>query len=833
MTDPSHFFNRELSTLDFQERVLALAENPNMPLLERVRFLAIVSSNLDEFFQVRVAGLMEQRAAGIRRAAPDGRTPGRQLEEIAVRAHDIVARKSRLFEREIVPALTARDIEFADYGELDGDAKAELDELFERDVYAVLTPLAVDPSHPFPFISNLSLNLAVMVLNPKTGEEQFARVKVPPVLPRFIVLGDGRRFVPVEQIIAAHIDRLFPGMEVLAHYPFRVTRSADQAVEEEEADDLLEAMESILATRHRFSRVVRLEVDSSMPGDVITYLLDKMGLGRDAVYTTDGPLALDGLWAIYGLDRPELKDEPWQPVTQPALASVGGGRSIFDVIAEQDLLVHLPYDSFVTSVQAFLAEAAVDPAVVAIKMTLYRTSDPTDPALGGETSIVKSLQVAARAGKQVVCLIELKARFDEEANINWARMLEEAGVHVVYGVADLKTHTKTALVVRREPGGLRRYSHVGTGNFNPKTAVLYEDLGILTADDEIGADLSELFNVLTGFSRQKKYRRLLVAPTSLRRKLARRIRKQTELGEQGRIVLKSNHLVDPHIIDLLYEASKAGVEIDLIIRGNCCLRPGVPGLSERIRVRSIVGKYLEHSRIFKFGSGDDAEYLIGSADLMQRNLSRRVEATTPVRDPAIKARLEEVLQVCLADDLLAWELGGDGTWAKAPTRRGISAHLRFEQLARDRSAGATPDPEAGKTAGEGIVLAAGGLVHRTGDAGELEVMIVHRPRYDDWSLPKGKLAPGETEAEAALREVFEETGMDCALEQELGSIVYTDHEGFRKVVRYWAMSLRGGTFQANQEVDEANWLPIPDAAAALSYERDRALVRSLEKTLSG
>ena len=810
--------------------MLALAESPNMPLLERAKFVAIVSSNLDEFFQVRVAGLMEQRTAGVRKTAADGRTPAEQLEEIARKTHRLADRKARLFLNEIVPALENQGIRLTDYEDLCPESREELDRLFETEMYPVLTPLAVDPAHPFPYISNLSLNLAVTVTNPKTGEQQFARVKVPPFLPRFIVLEDQEHFVRVEQVISAHIDRMFPGMEVTGHHPFRVTRSAEQALEEEEADDLVEAMESLLITRHRFSRGIRLEVSGDMPDDLREYLVKKIRIDPDAVYVTDGPLALNGLWGIYALDRPELKDEPWVPVTQPALADHDDNGSIFDAIRQQDLLIHLPYDSFTTSVQAFIAHAAADPGVVAIKQTLYRTSDPEDPALGGETSIVRSLMAAARAGKQVVCLIELKARFDEEANINWARMLEEAGVHVVYGVAGLKTHSKIALVVRREPDGLHRYSHVGTGNYNPKTATLYEDLGILTADEEIGADLSELFNVLTGFSRQKKYRHLLVAPTGLRRKLVRRIRKQADLGEQGRIVFKLNHLVDPKIIEELYEASQAGVEIDLVVRGVCCLRPGVPGMSDRIRVRSTVGKYLEHSRIFRFGSGDEAEYLIGSADLMQRNLDRRVEAAIPIKASDLMARLEEVLRVNLSDDLLAYTLAGDGLWAKVPPIDGINTHFRFEDLALARSQGAAPDPDAAATAE--TVMAAGGVVHRSDENGRREVLIVHRPRYDDWSLPKGKLESGETESEAALREVFEETGLDCALGPEMGSIEYHDQKGIHKVVRYWAMTLRRGQFKRNEEVDEARWLPVPEAAAHLTYERDRALVRTLDEILT-
>lgn len=793
--------------------------------------MAIVSSNLDEFFQVRVAGIMDQRAAGVRKTTADGRTPAQQLAQIAEKTQRLVARKDRVFLNEIAPMLEAEGIKLTQYSGLRPADRRYLDKLFETEMYPVLTPLAVDPAHPFPYISNLSLNLAVLVTNPKTGDQQFARVKVPKSLPRFIVLTDQEHFVPVEQVIGTHIDRLFPGMDIAGHHPFQITRSAEQALEEEEADDLLEAMESLLVTRHRFSRAIRLEVGSDMPENLRDYLVSKLAIDPGAMYISDAPLALSGLWGIYGVDRPDLKDTPWKPVTQPAIASLREKDSIFKAIRERDILIHLPYDSFVTSVQSFIAQAAADKDVVAIKQTLYRTADPGDPALGGERSIVRSLMAAARAGKQVACLVELKARFDEEANITWARMLEEAGVHVVYGVAGLKTHSKIALVVRREADGLRRYSHVGTGNYNPKTATLYEDLGLLTADEEIGADLSELFNVLTGFSRQTKYRRLLVAPTSLRRKLVRRIRDQAELGTEGRIVFKLNHLVDPMIIDELYGASQAGVEIDLIVRGVCCLIPGVPGLSEHIRVRSIVGKYLEHSRIFRFGNGVDVEYLIGSADMMERNLNNRVEALIPIADPGLQARLEEVLRVNLHDDLLAWALASDGSWTRVHPIEGINSHFRFEELALARSEGAAPDPEAAVTTGT-TVMAAGGVVHRTTEDGTREILVIHRPRYNDWSLPKGKLEPSETESEAALREVFEETGLDCELGPEMGSIEYVDQQGLHKVVRYWAMTLRGGKFRVNEEVDEALWLPALEAVSRLSYDRDRALARSLEEILS-
>jgi polyphosphate kinase len=614
-------------------------------------------------------------------------------------------------------------------------------------------------------------------------------------------------------------------MEILGQYPFRVTRSADQALEEEEADDLLEAMEELLHTRHHFSRAVRLEIDESMPDEVRDLLARQMQLDDGHIYVHSGLLSHNGLWAVYGLDRPELKDEPWVPPTQPGLADLDDGPSLFSRLADGDRLVHLPYDAFGTSVGAFIAAAAADPRVVAIKQTLYRTDDPDDPAIGGESSIVESLMRAARSGKQVVVLVELKARFDEEANINWARMLEEAGVHVVYGVTGLKTHSKTALVVRREGDRLVRYSHIGTGNYNPKTARIYEDLGLFTANPEIGADLSELFNVLTGYSRQKKYRKIWVAPTTLRTKLSKQIRNQAKLGTEGRIVWKLNHVIDPKIMKLLYEASQAGVQIDLVIRGVCGVRPGVEGLSENIRVRSIVGKYLEHSRIFRFGSGDDAVYFFGSADMMQRNLNSRVEAMTPIEDPELRRRLEEILQICLADDSLAWELHGDGSWTKVPTIHGLNTHLRLESLALARARGAGADPEHAPDT-EDVVMAAGGIVHRRGDEGAREVLVAHRPRYDDWSFPKGKLTGEESEAEAALREVREETGYNCELGPEIGAIEYLDPSDRRKIVRYWAMNVIDGAFASNDEVDEVRWVDVDSALDSLTYDRDRALLRT-------
>ncbi|MBA3266861.1 MAG: polyphosphate kinase 1, partial [Acidimicrobiia bacterium] len=521
-----------------------------------------------------------------------------------------------------------------------------------------------------------SLNLAVTVHDPKTGEHRFARVKVPPLLPRFVVMPDGERFVPVEQVIAAHLDTLFPGMDIQNREPFRVTRNADLALGEEEADDLLAAVELELR-RRRFGRAVRLEVDSRMSDETRELLMRELEVEPDDLYAVEGPLDLGGLWSVYELDRPELKDETWVGVTQPALVDAEGNPAdMFAVLREGEVLVHHPYDSFATSVVAFVEQAAADPSVLAIKQTLYRTS--------GDSPIVKALIRAAEAGKQVAVLVELKARFDEQANIAWARALEEAGVHVVYGLLGLKTHTKTALVVRDEADGIRRYCHVGTGNYNPKTAGLYEDLGLLSSDPDLGADLSELFNYLTGYSRKSHYRKLLVAPLSLRSEMVELIRAQRNAGSDGRIVMKMNSLVDSSVIDELYEASEAGVSIDLVVRGICCLRPGVEGLSENIRVRSIVGRFLEHSRIYAFGHRGHRQYLIGSADLMPRNLDRRVEAVTPVDNAELQARLQEILDVCLSDDMLASELHSDATWHKVPSEKDVNAQRRLHELAFER-----------------------------------------------------------------------------------------------------------------------------------------------------
>ena len=673
----ARYLNRELSRLDFNERVLALAEDDALPLLERVKFLAIVSENLDEFFQIRVAGLKEQEAAGLSPTAPDGLSPREQLAAIRVGVERLSTRASDLFGV-LRPRLASGGIRILDWDELKPGHRKELREVFESRIFPVLTPLAVDPAHPFPYISNLSLNLAVVTRDAATGEERFARVKVPPLLPRFLKLSGSRRFIPVEQVIAAHLDQLFPGMRIEAWHVFRVTRDADIEVEVDEAEDLLSALRTELLRRRRSPEAVRLEVNPTMTRETRSLLQRELGLKRSDVYVVDGLLDLGDLWALTELNRPTLKVRPWIGVTQRRLAAAEGAPpDIFAVLREGDVLVQHPYDSFTTSVEEFVRQAARDPRVLAIKQTLYRTSDEESP-------IVQALVRAAEAGKQAVALVELQARFDEEANIAWARKLEQAGVHVVYGVVGLKTHAKVILVVREEGHAIRRYCHVGTGNYHPATARIYEDVGLLSADPDLTADVADLFNFLTGYSNQRMYRKALVAPSSLRSRLLELIAEEAAAPD-GRIVIKVNNLVDPVVIDALYAASQAGTEIDLVVRSICCLRPGVPGLSETIRVRSIVGRYLEHSRVFRFGSdARGPRYYIGSADLMQRNLDGRVECLAPVTDPVLADRLDEILTVCLADDVLAWELVADG-WRKTRTKRGVESQLRLHELAELRA----------------------------------------------------------------------------------------------------------------------------------------------------
>jgi polyphosphate kinase len=674
---PDTYLNRELSWLEFSRRVLALTARADFPVLEKAKFLAIWASNLDEFFQVRVAGLKEQLAHGLRAVTADGLTPSQQLAAIREEVISQYEEVSKRFMAEVAPALSAEGIVFSDYSTLDDEDRDFLDARFRELVFPVVTPLAVDPAHPFPYISNLSLNLAIVVRNPDSGVSRFARVKIPPILPRFVVLPDGERFVSLEQVIAAHIESLFPGMEVLQHHPFRVTRNADFEIEEDEGGDLLMAIESEL-TQRRFGRIVRLEVQPDMPDEILELLKREMGAADDDIYRVEAPLDLAGLWSLYDLERPELRFEPFAGVIPPRLAvPLGEAPDVFAVLRQGDVLVHHPYDSFASTVEAFVAQAARDPSVLALKVTLYRTST--------DSLIMRSLIEAAQRGKQVVALVELKARFDEERNIEWAQRLEEAGVHVMYGVVGLKTHTKVALVARREGDLVVRYAHVGTGNYNERTARTYEDIGIFTSDPEVGADLSDLFNYLTGYSRQRSYRKLAVSPDGVRHRITELIRAEADRPD-GHITMKMNALVDEGIIEELYAASRAGVKVELIVRSICCLRPGVTGLSDNITVRSLVGRYLEHSRIYRFGQrGTRRTYLVGSPDMMPRNLDRRVEAVIPVNDPDLQFRLDEILDVVLADDNLAWQMLPDGSWHRVPRSTGVDAHVALQELALARA----------------------------------------------------------------------------------------------------------------------------------------------------
>jgi polyphosphate kinase len=655
------FLNREVSWLDFNARVLELAEDETLPLLERVKFLAIFASNLDEFYMVRIAGLKRRQTTGLTVRSPDGLTIREQLERVTRRTQDLVQRHADVFIKDVTPRLEDAGIRIVHWPDLEDDDARRLREYFRDQVFPVLTPLAVDPAHPFPYISGLSLNLAVMVRDPDSGVAHFARVKVPNNVPRFIPVGPTDRtatFLPLEDLIAAHLPQLFPGLDVVSHHLFRVTRNADLEVEEDRDEDLLQALERELA-RRRFGPAVRLEVTESMDPQILEVLLSEMEMQPHDVLHVPGLLDLGSLWALYELDRPELKDDPFVPATHPRLSEGETPKSVFATLREGDVLVQHPYYSFATSVQRFIEQAAADPQVLAIKQTLYRTS--------GDSPIVNALIDAAEAGKQVVVLVEIKARFDEEANITWARSLERAGCHVVYGLVGLKTHCKTALVVRREHGVLRRYCHIGTGNYNPKTARIYEDLGILTADPRVGADLTDLFNTLTGYSRQTNYRMLMVAPHGIRTGLIEKIRREARHAAEGKasgIRFKLNSLVDERIIDALYEASAAGVPVELFIRGICALRPGVPGLSETIRVRSIVGRFLEHSRVMSFANGGDKEWWIGSSDLMHRNLDRRVEVLLRVCDETAGRELGRMFDEAMAPEVRSWQLGGDGDWTR-------------------------------------------------------------------------------------------------------------------------------------------------------------------------
>lgn len=662
------YLNRELSWLDFNARVLHLASDGSIPLLERLRFCVIAAGNLDEFFQVRVASLKARVADGRTERSFDGLTPHVQLAGIRSQVEDLMRRLAGVLRDDLFGALAEAGIRILDWSDLDLDDRKFLEGEFSDRIYPILTPLAVDPGHPFPYISNLSTSLGVRLTDRQSGGRCFARIKVPFTYGRLLGLPDGERFVPIEQVIAAHLDALFPGMEITEHACFRVTRNADLSVDEQEAEDLLTAVEAELQ-RRRFRAVVRLEMATSASVGIRNLLMDELDVLSTDVYATDILLHVTGLGQLCGLERPDLR---WQSRSQlvpaPLRPRSDGTPDFFATISTQDILAHHPYDSFGGSVQEFIHQAAEDPDVLAIKMTLYRTD--------GDGEIVEALVSAAERGKQVAVVVELKARFDEQANIGWARRLENAGVHVAYGLVGLKVHAKVCLVIRAEPDGIKRYCHVGTGNYNSLTARLYEDLGLLTADERIGADLSHLFNRLTGYGHGFTYEGLVVAPEELRPHLAGLIAGEAAYGSEGRITLKLNSLVDAEMIDALYAASAAGVRIDLLVRGICCLRPGVAGLSETISARSVVGRYLEHSRIFCFGNAAGAGrpvYLIGSADLMQRNLNRRIEALVPVTDEGLQRRLQHILDVSLDETARAWMLSPDGTWV--PPRPGtVSPH---------------------------------------------------------------------------------------------------------------------------------------------------------------
>ncbi|MEV0435465.1 MULTISPECIES: RNA degradosome polyphosphate kinase [Nocardia] len=659
------YLNRELSWLDFNARVLALAEDASLPLLERAKFLAIFASNLDEFYMVRVAGLKRRAETGLSVRSADGRSPSEQLEMITARAQELAERHAKVFIDSVNPALAGAGIDIIGWSGLDEAEQQRLSSYFTDQVFPVLTPLAVDPAHPFPYISGLSLNLAVTVKDAGTGGEHFARVKVPDNVDRFVrVRRTGApsaiaAFLPMEELIAAHLDLLFPGLTVVETHSFRITRNADFEVDEDRDEDLLQAMERELA-RRRFGKPVRLEVSDDMTEHMLELLLRELEVDPADVIQVPGLLDLSCLWQVYGVDRPELKDAPYVPATPAAFGERETPRNVFSALREGDVLVHHPYDSFSTSVQRFIEQAAADPQVLAIKQTLYRTS--------GDSPIINALIEAAEAGKQVVALVEIKARFDEQANIKWARALEQAGVHVVYGLVGLKTHCKTCLVVRREGSTIRRYCHIGTGNYNPKTARLYEDVGLFTAAPEIGADLTDLFNSLTGYSRKEDYRNLMVAPLGVRAGIIERIDREIELAREGfdaRIRLKANAIVDEQIIDALYRASQAGVPVQIVVRGICGLRAGVPGLSENIEVRSILGRFLEHSRVLQFQAQEQT--WIGSADMMHRNLDRRVEVMVQVKDPRLTEQLGVVFDSALDPMTRCWVLLPDGSWQASPT----------------------------------------------------------------------------------------------------------------------------------------------------------------------
>ena len=664
------FSSRELSRLEFGARLLDLAADETLPILERCKFTGIFADMIDEFFQVRVVSLLDKVAAGVQTPGLDGVRPRQQLASIRERVAQLFERQDHLVTEVLFPKLSENGITVLRYAELNEESKLLADEYFHQNVYPVLTPLSVDPGHPFPMISNLSLNFVVSVLDREFGEERNARVKVPNSLPRFVQI-QKNTFVLLEDLIGNHLDTLFPGMAVGHADVFRVTRNADLTLEEDEADDLLVALEVELR-RRRFGEAIRLEVHSGMSEEFLGLLMEQLEITREDIYISDAPLGLHDLWSLYSLDRPDLKGDGWSPLTPKRLLDGDHVGDIFAAIRESDVLLHHPYESFTDSVEAFVKQAANDPNVIAIKQTLYRTS--------GDSPIVASLIRAAEKGKQVVALVELKARFDEAANIEWAKALEDAGVHVVYGVVGLKTHSKITLVLRNEPNGMARYVHIGTGNYNDKTARIYEDFGLLTCDKDIAHDVGELFNFLTGYSKIGNFRKLVVSPTTTRSAIVALINREAAKGSAGRIDIKANGLTDPTIIDALYNASNQGTPVRLIIRTLCCLRPGVEDLSTNISVHSVVGEFLEHSRIYKFGSPDEEDFYvaIGSADLMERNLDRRVEVVVPISEKSAQKQLIDAFNITWSDDAFTWILGTDRRWRRLQSVTNTSAQARFK-----------------------------------------------------------------------------------------------------------------------------------------------------------
>jgi polyphosphate kinase len=676
LTDPALYINRELSWLEFNARVLALARDPDVPLLERCKFLAIFTSNLDEFFMVRVATVQDALESGRLPSTPDKLAREDVLDRIHERVAELAAEQSHIWNDELHPQLAEAGIEVSDYADLGTAERRAVDERFDREVYPVLTPLAVGPGLPFPYISGLSLNLGLRVRDPVNGETRFARVKVPPRLPRLIPVD--HRLVFIEDVMEAHVERLFPGMEIVEAARFRVTRDADFSISDE-SDDLIGAVEAQLR-RRRFGHVVRLEVEDAAPDRLVHELMTALEVGDRETYRVRPPLDFTMLWALATMDRPDLRDPPWEPRTRPRLRPEEGDRiDLFAVIRDGDVLVHHPYDDFHTSVERFVEQAVEDPRVLAIKQTVYRTS--------GDSPIVPALMRAAEQGKQTVCLVELQARFDEERNIQWARALERAGVHVVYGMSGLKTHAKVALVLRREGEMVRRYVHIGTGNYNPSTARLYTDLGLFTCQEDLAEDVADLFNHLTGFARAPSYRKALVAPDHIRDGIIAEIERAVAAhapDSPSRVVMKMNSIIDGPVIRAIYRASQAGVRVDLIVRGIAGLRPGIPGVSENVRVISIVGRFLEHARVFAFTAGGETAYWIGSADMMARNLDNRVELAAPVEDPAAGRELQEIIDLQLADTALAWELAPDGSWSRVQPEPG-AAPLNSQEALMERA----------------------------------------------------------------------------------------------------------------------------------------------------